>query len=260
MANINIIVTLSPADAETKTADKARAIAEQLALPFCTASPSNDLPYDYLLVVTNQYLALQKRGQKSLFRIDFVTGHLRYRSLQACRRTELLARAIGVSANSSPTIVDATAGFGRDGFILASLGFHTTLLEREKLIYLLLEDAIRHAQLASPKLHTILSRLNLIFVDAMTWLSQQRMDIVYLDPMFPKRNKTASVKKESAILQALASPNNENDDDALFTAALACATKRVVIKRPRLAGHLTQQKPSFSLHGSSCRFDVYIIA
>jgi 16S rRNA (guanine1516-N2)-methyltransferase len=64
------------------------------------------------------------------------------------------------------------------------------------------------------------------------------------------------VKKEMQCLQDLLGP--DMDTIELFTAALACAKKRVVVKRPRIAPPLTQLAPSFSLKGSSSRFDIYL--
>lgn len=246
---------------------KAKQIARNLQLPYIDDKNNNiqatdtESPFDYLLVFTENYLGLKKRGTKKLFRIDFLAGQLQYRSQKATRRNELLARAIGIKPNQAPSILDATAGLGRDSFILATLGYSVTLLERAPIIHLLLADAIANAR--SSQLAPIMSRLTLINADAIDWLHHdehkrhKRIDIIYLDPMFPKREKSASVKKESLILQDLLPLDNTNDD--LLKAALTCANKRVVIKRPRLSGNLANQKPSFSLKGNSCRFDVYLV-
>lgn len=247
---------------------EAQEIARKLELPYIDDQTANPItPFDYLLVVTDHYLGLKKRNTKTLFHLNFLSGQLRYRSQQATRRNELLARAIGGKPHQALSILDATAGFGRDSYILATLGFSVTLLERAPLIHLLLADAIANA-MKTPTIAPILSRLTLINADAIDWLhhhqhrQHKQIDVIYLDPMFPKREKSAAVKKESLILQDLLSadgPDDDNTDGSLLQAAIACANKRVVIKRPRLSENIANQKPNFFLKGNSCRFDVYLV-
>lgn len=191
--------------------------------------------------------------------IDFLSGKMTYRRQHASLRKELLARAMGLKGNLQPKIVDATAGLGRDSFILACLGFEVTLLERSAVIHAELEDAIQRAlqdSLASP----IIQRLHLIKTDAITWMENcpvsERPTIIYLDPMFPERSKSALVKKEMRLFHDIV--GDDPDADALLPAALACTTQRVVVKRPRLAASLMDLAPSFSMKGSSSRFDIYL--
>ncbi len=177
-------------------------------------------------------------------------------------RKESLAKAIGLSPRDDPVIVDATAGLGRDSFILATLGFRIILLERSAIVHALLRDALRRASLDAQQhslLVPVINRMNLIHADALTWLSATHLhpDVVYLDPMFPKRKKSASVKKEMVILQDLL--GNDEDSATLFNLALACTKQRVVVKRPRLANVIsTACLPTYSIIGQSSRFDVYL--
>ena len=89
-------------------------------------------------------------------------------------------------------------------------------------------------------------------------------DVVYLDPMYPERQKSAAVKKEMAYFHALlGQPENERgnpnaNDAALFQAARAVAKKRIVVKRPRLGAFLCGEKPAYQYAGKSTRFDVYL--
>jgi 16S rRNA (guanine1516-N2)-methyltransferase len=43
-------------------------------------------------------------------------------------------------------VLDATAGLGKDAFVLASLGCQMTLIERQPLIAALLEDGLARAR------------------------------------------------------------------------------------------------------------------
>lgn len=237
---------------------KAMLLAEQLHLPVIT---EHSTQYDYLVVLTLDYLGIENTRDKSLpLYVDFLSKQMTYRRQHASLRKEAVARALGLKGNTQPYIIDATAGLGRDSFILASLGFTVTLLERSPITYALLEDGIQRAK-QDAKLASIMQKLTLLPTDAMTWFTehtqQNKPDIIYLDPMFPERDKSALVKKEMRIFHDVI--GDDLDADRLLPAALSCATQRVVVKRPRLAPNLAGLTPSFSHTGSSSRFDIYLV-
>ena len=236
----------------------AMALAERLHLPL--ASSWQEI-CDYLLVLTPDYIGLQKaEATSSPLYVDFLRGKMNYRAQHTSIKNESLARAMGLKGKTNPRIVDATGGLAGDSFTLASLGFEVTLLERSPVIYTLVADGIQRAQ-KDPRIASSVNRMRLVHADAITWLSdlkpQDQPDIIYLDPMFPERKKSALPKQEMLILHDVV--GEDNDAEALLKAALACAVKRVVVKRPRLAEILAlSPAPSFSLLGSSSRFDVYL--
>jgi 16S rRNA (guanine1516-N2)-methyltransferase len=243
----------------TETLDlkqEATALAQDLLLPVA----ENPDDYDYLLLLTDKALALKKNDSKTLpLIIDFLSGPMTYRRQHASLRRETLVRALGLKSHSTDTIIDATAGLGRDSFILASLGFQVHLLERSPIIQALLEDAIKRAE-THPDVNSIVSRMHLHKIDSIHWMQQLTPDtkpeIIYLDPMFPERAKSAMVKKEMLMFHDVIGEDPDADD--LLTLALTCATKRVVVKRPRLAAPLLGKPPSFTMTGSSSRFDIYL--
>ncbi|MCG3182285.1 MAG: Ribosomal RNA small subunit methyltransferase J [Planctomycetes bacterium] len=159
-----------------------------------------------------------------------------------------LARAVGVKGDARPRVLDATAGLGRDAYTLAALGCEVTAVERSPLIAALLRDGLERAA----------CELRLVVGDACDYMAgldeSERPDVVYLDPMFPERRKSAAVKKEMRYMQELLGPD---DADALFAAALKCAKQRVVVKRPAHAPQLA--KPNHTLEGKTVRFDVYVV-
>src|SRR3546814_2367692 len=59
----------------------------------------------------------------------------------AAGKQQLLARAIGLHKYKDLSVLDATAGLGRDGFVLAALGAQVTMVERQELLAALLFDA-----------------------------------------------------------------------------------------------------------------------
>lgn len=237
--------------------DKAQQLASELGLPFMATTSNLE---GYALMVGEEYLGIRDLSDPKTkpFYVDFLSGKLRHRWQQAGLKREALAKAIGAKPKDQRTIVDATAGLGRDGFILAALGFSVTLLERSPIVFALLRDALQRA--AEHELtHEIAGHIQLHHTDATTWLKQHsgQVDIIYLDPMFPGRNKSAQVKKDMVILQNLL--GKDEDSMQLFNTAIACAGLRVVVKRPRLAQTISEKVPSFTLKGTSSRFDIYMV-
>jgi 16S rRNA (guanine1516-N2)-methyltransferase len=162
----------------------------------------------------------------------------------------LLAKAIGVKKGVLPTVLDATAGLGRDAYTLAALGCDVTAVERSAVVAALLADAIDRSA-GDPAAE----RITLHVGDARDITGTRKFEVVYLDPMFPERRKSAQVKKEMQYMQALL---GDEDGAELFEPALQCARRRVVVKRPIHAPLLAASPaPSHVLKGKSVRFDVY---
>ncbi len=196
-------------------------------------------------------------GAPGPIRVDFVAGAVAHRRQFGGGSGQMIAKAVGIQPGVRPCVLDATAGLGRDAFVLASLGCQITLIERQPIIAALLEDGLTRAA-QSIDTAEIIARMQLLTGNAITLMQQWRQampQVIYLDPMFPHRDKTALVKKEMRVFRPLVG----DDDDApqLLTAALALASHRVVVKRPRKAPAVVGANPSYSLEGKSSRYDIY---
>jgi len=172
---------------------------------------------------------------------------------------EPLGRATGVKGGKRPKVFDATAGLGRDAFVLADLGCSVVLSEQSAPLCFLLEQARELALMsANEKVVEAASRMRVLWGDS----RQQAVDgfdVIYIDPMFPERGKTAAVKKDLATVQALhAHSLAANDPEELLGWAMAQPVERVVIKRPVKAPVLGTVKPSHSIMGKTVRFDVMV--
>ncbi|MGC3871789.1 class I SAM-dependent methyltransferase [Halomonas sp. GXIMD04776] len=234
-------------------------LAERLGLPWSATPPREGLA----LIATQQGLALA--GNPDVYGkplvVDFVSGKVDHRRRFGGGRGQLLAKACGLSKGVTPHIVDATAGLGRDAFVLASLGAEVLMLERSPAIFALLEDALQRA-MDHDEVQIIAAQLRLVRADATSELARVVSEadfepqVVHLDPMFPHRSKSALVKKEMRLFRELAG----DDDDAsqLLEAALAVATHRVVVKRPRLAPSIAGPKPAHIIEGKTSRYDLYV--
>ena len=100
------------------------------------------------------------------------------------------------------------------------------------------------------------SSLNALADAVKTSTNVSEIDVVYLDPMYPHREKSALVKKEMRVFQTLVGA--DLDADGLLAPAIALATKRVVVKRPDYAEDLDGVKPHSVIETKKNRFDLYI--
>ena len=157
-------------------------------------------------------------------------------------------------------MLDATAGLGRDGFVLASLGCKVILHERHPVVAALLYDGLQRAYDDIEIGPWMKENMSLVFGSSHTLLAQcpSVPDVVYLDPMFPHREKSALVKKEMRVFQDLVGA--DTDADNLLDFAYPLASKRVVVKRPDYAPFLNDKAPSMQIKTKKNRFDVYVKA
>lgn len=233
-------------------AEQADTVAAQLQLPRRGAA-------DFALQLGEQGWQLQELAEQAAgaVRVDFVSGALAHRRQFGGGAGQMIAKAVGVQAGVRPKILDATAGLGRDAFVLACLGCTVQMIERHRLIALLLDDGLaRAAQDADTA--PIVARMPLVTGNAIELMQAWQAEppqVVYLDPMFPERTKSALVKKEMRLFQPLV--GKDEDAAELFAAAYALASHRVVVKRPRKAPFVADKKPSYQLQGKANRFDIY---
>lgn len=186
--------------------------------------------------------------------VDFTDPTLLYRIDKGGGRSQAIAKAVGIKKGRPlPNVLDHTAGFGRDAFVLAALGCRVHMREQCPAVRALLADGLRRAK-EDPGIGAWVSaRLSL----------QEEEDApppfvpqtVYLDPMYPPRKKSAAVKKDLRVLRALA-----GDCDLtvpLFEQAMRLAAERVVIKRPARAEFIIPQKPDGIVETPNHRFEIY---
>lgn len=155
-------------------------------------------------------------------------------------------------------VLDMTAGLLQDSLILARCGFKVTALERNTALWQTAQNSLQ-AFIEETDFNDTAERLTHLQADARHWKPQAEYAVVYLDPMFPARDKSAAVTKEAQFLQSHETPASPEDQQALLGQAMAIASKRVIVKRPAHAPYLAEQKPDFSDDGKAIRYDVYLI-
>ena len=194
-------------------------------------------------------------GDGMVLRADFMRLLPRLRPDRLGR--ELLVRAARVRGVEAPTAVDATAGLGEDSLLLAAAGFTVTMFEKDPVIAALLRDALERTA-SDSQLAGVAARMTLVEGDSVAGLRELDFspDVVFLDPMFPERTKSAAVKKKFQLLHHLERPCDNEEE--LLDAALAARPRKIVIKRPPKGPWLAGAKPSHSLAGKAVRYDVIV--
>lgn len=229
---------------------KAEQLAATMHLPVIEeGGKRNKLPA-VLLFFSDKGLELQSRTtvQGKLY-IDFLSDSMNYRKQHGGGIKQALARAVGIKANIRPSILDATAGLGIDSYLLAGFGCEVRMIERSPFLAALLQDGLERAALDNPML---------LHGEAIPLIAQpeNRVDTIYLDPMYPHRSKSALNKQEMRIIRELV--GDDDDADQVFLTAIEHAAKRVVVKRPKGAPFLARRQPSHSIKMKNSRFDVYM--
>lgn len=185
-------------------------------------------------------------------------AELHHRTTQGHLQKELLIKAAKIKDTTTGVLsaIDATAGLGEDSFLLAAAGFEVTMFEQNATIAALLRNGIERA-LQDPLLADVAARMHLVEGDSIKGLKTlaSAPDIIYLDPMFPSKTKTAATKKKFQLLHSLEKPCSNEEE--LLSAALAARPQKVIVKRPAKGPHLSNIQPAYSLLGKAIRYDVY---
>ncbi|PML76694.1 class I SAM-dependent methyltransferase [Enterovibrio norvegicus] len=228
---------------------------------------THDADAIFALVLTESRLELRKLDEPKLgaVYVDLVGGAAGHRRKFGGGKGQSIAKAVGLNKGATPTVLDATAGLGRDAFVLASLGCKVQMVERHPVVAALLEDGLMRAKADADIGGWVSERLSMVHASSHDALNQlvsdatlTRPDVVYLDPMYPHKKKSALVKKEMRVFQSLVGA--DNDADGLFAPAYELATKRVVVKRPDYAEFIADKTPSTQIETKKNRFDVYVKA
>lgn len=241
---------------------RAELMAHQLGLPLIApAQPLTDSQAGFRWFDNKLSLHLLLDGKESELSLDFCEGEVGFRAARVNKSNEVVAKAIGCKPHYRPKVLDATAGMGRDALVMAMLGCQVVMQERHFAIFELLADALRRFK-SIPELSAVSEKMSLSRIDSLERLMpddliQQQVEVIYLDPMFPERKKSALVKKEMRIFKQLA--GEDPDADELLLRALKTGVKRVVVKRPKGAPFLAEIKPTHQITAKKFRYDVYLL-
>lgn len=126
------------------------------------------------------------------------------------------------------------------------------------MIAVLLKDALRRAR-KHPVLKDIAGRMKLVEGNGIDQMSKllDPVDVIYLDPMFPARQKSSLINQKLQLIQKLEPPCSAETE--LFDAAIKTRPSKIIVKRPLKSEFLAERKPSYTLSGKAIRYDCYTL-
>ncbi len=200
----------------------------------------------------HECLALWRpQGKETPLTVSFCEGKQGYRLTPERVRHERLIKALGKPKEERIRVLDATAGLGRDAALMAQAGFSVLLAERSPVLHAMLADGLQRAPAG------LAANMQLLACEDSRTREACDLHAVYLDPMFPAREKSAAVKKDLQWLQRLCPYPDKAEEEQLLDWARSLSPARVVVKRPVKASYLADIEPSFSQKGKAVRFDIY---
>ena len=181
--------------------------------------------------------------------VDWSDNQWKQRAKGALGRDPIIKATL---AGQKIKILDLTAGWGKDALLMAQAGATIVLVEQHAYMAALLDENYRRLMDVSLK-----SRMAVVWSSASAYLHQllpeDYPDVIYLDPMHPKRDKSAQVKKHLHILQEFISPNH--DVLELIEMAKDKCRQRVVLKWPVKKN--PPAKADFSLQGKTIQYAIF---
>ena len=239
---------------------RATELAAELSLPLIADSRSATDTYAWVLAVTPRRLELREIGgaHPASICVDLLRGSTEHRLASTRSQRLPLARALGVHRGIQ-SVVDATAGLGRDAVTLAACGCRVTAIERSIVLGALLRDGMARANESGRTwLRELAGRVTLLVGDAReilrTLKDRDVPDAVYLDPMYPIDARKALAKKEMRICRRLV--GDDEDAAELLAVAREVAGRRVVVKRHPKAEPLAP-RPTAQITSKQVRYDIY---
>ena len=182
------------------------------------------------------------------FSINFNDNKLNYHKKKGTIKSELLSRAMG-AGKAGLRVLDLSAGLAIDAVFLSQLGYQVTAIERNPLVYLALQSAWK--KFHDPK------GLKFVYASALDYLksSVETFDVIYFDPMFPDKIKSALPRQEMVLFRHLVG-DDVDADNVLQQALRFKDVQRIVVKRP-IKAPVLGFKPHSQVEGKLVRFDLY---
>jgi 16S rRNA (guanine1516-N2)-methyltransferase len=231
----------------------AQMFADQYGFDFEEESSKNlqtgTTQYAFELHWDEGFLIFEKSKKLS---IDFDHDKINYWRIPS-GKNELLAKALGLSKGIK-SVVDLTTGLGSDAVFMARLGIEVTTLERNPILYFILQKGLQKSQ---SSIVPFLNKITWLHEDSATWLEKQpdrQIECLYFDPMYPHKKKSALPRQEMIVFRELV---GEDLDSAHVLQIALKKARRVVVKRP-LKSEPLHLPVKHSFEGKVVRYDLYI--
>jgi 16S rRNA (guanine1516-N2)-methyltransferase len=230
--------------------DKVNNIQESFDVNVVTKTPINE-PF-FIFKQNGLNFIFNSDNSKSLH-VDFLKGSMGWR-LKRSDHEKLLKKTLG--RNNGPlSIFDGTAGLLSDTLIFLALGHRVIACEQSKILFLLISDALKRARVQLP----FIKNLKLLNGNsAECYKDYKKVDVIYLDPMYPEPKKNVLRSGNIALIKDILQIEMIEDcGDNIFFEFKENDYKKIVLKRP-IKSDLLDNKFNYQIKGKSTRFDVYI--
>jgi 16S rRNA (guanine1516-N2)-methyltransferase len=227
-----------------------------------TDSQYSEIANEWKIFLTDHFKADQKiqilfdsktptiiDSENRKLKIDFQNDSENYKKFKSTINSEPLSRALG-AGKKGLRVLDLSAGMGVDTVFLSQLGYQVVATERNPLLYLALNQALKNGPSELQK------KIRFIFSEAVHFLktTSDEFDVCYFDPMFPQKKKSALPKQEMVLFKNLV--GDDADSVTVLKAAIESKKfKRCVVKRPLSAQALLPT--SGAIEGKIIRYDIY---
>lgn len=216
-----------------------------------TLNPPQPRDFQFILELSSEEPPTLRDSEGRHLQIDFQNDGVNYQRKGLRGKNELLAKALGWSKGFR-RVLDLSAGLGIDAVFMTQLGFSVTAIERSRLLFLLLREALEQSP---AELQAVLGFIN---EDSAAYLRNSRplqeIDVIYFDPMYPHKKKSALPKQEMVLFRELV--GHDEDAAGVLAEALDSTAERVVVKRPLGAPELLTGV-LHSFEGKVVRYDIY---
>jgi len=210
---------------------------------------------EFVLLNDGLIVNLSQEPGSIRYKHSYIEPHFFKRAQQS---NQALLKSCNNKQRNIKTILDLTAGWGMDSFILACHGQSVTAIEQNQLLHMISLYSLKCAR-AEKRSMAAANRISMIHSDSLDFLQNRensaQFDCIYLDPMFPEHKSSAKSTKGLQILQIL---TQNQDIKTCFEMALQKAKKRVVVKRPAKASPLSDLLPDLVFREKTIRFDIYL--
>ncbi|MEM7227491.1 MAG: class I SAM-dependent methyltransferase [Planctomycetota bacterium] len=250
-ASIAQVIVIPGPGARAPDREAARALADSLGCAYIPNVRDASDETIWLRYRPDGLELIDPRESRHAMRLEYADIDLRPGGRSLSKR-QPLAKALGRDAS---TVLDATAGFGRDSVLFAALGYDVIACERVPIVATMLGAAMGDESSAVPS--ELRARIRVMSGDARNVLPSlaESPDVVYVDPMFPEKRKTSALpKKRIRMLRELV---GDDDDAAQLLEVAREHVRRVVVKRADDAPELAP-RPTVVFKGKTVRYDVYV--
>lgn len=192
--------------------------------------------------------------------VDYTRGPSAERLKKAWLSKELLKDALSFRKGDELWVVDATAGLLGDATLLATWGHRVIAFEQNPALCFLGLQALEKLKRAGQKLDIELHCVRFSSDECAQKIrtsTTQKVDRVYLDPLYPSRPKDALNSKELRLVSELSRGQMQPGLGRMIECALELGPSRIVVKRPQWEELLKVARYQVtSCTGRSTRFDI----